>query len=63
MSEQCGSSSLGGGRCELPENHAGRHRKRMNHYNYPDPTPIPGGFFEWDDAEQSALASQFGGLA
>ena len=52
---RCGRPSLGGGNCELPEGHEGKHSKRMYRYNYPDRTPIDAGTFEWDEEGQQQL--------
>ena len=49
--EPCTSEPLGGGKCDLPKGHDGKHFKAFKHRD---------GGFEWDDESQSRLASRYG---
>ena len=46
---QCKASPMGGGSCELPEGHDGKHFRAFKHRE---------GGFEWDDASQRRLADE-----
>lgn len=52
LTETCRSEPLGGGRCELPVGHEGKHFKAW--------TDRDGGF-SWSDAGQGNLVKRFGG--
>jgi hypothetical protein len=59
--ELCGSEPLGGGRCELPAGHEGKHRKAVWKSNYWDQAKTRefSYWFEWSDQSQHDLAQKW----